>query len=207
MQNYIDSRLNEKMDTLYQKLNKKLDRLSKQHQTTHHNNKNANTAPRLINLTNVTFTREQTHTLTRGPNYALENDPKRYANELIIDTENAIRQLEPKIQDTFRHMASRKIKQILTTNTYRPMHKRHQHNIRQIKNTLQKNNLTIAKADKNKAIVVISKDALDQKIMTFIQEKQITRLNKDPTECFQKQLQQTLQKCDTLIEKTNISTL
>jgi len=51
IQEYIDGRLNEKMDTLYQKLNKKLDGLSKQHQTTHHNNKNMNTTPRLINLT------------------------------------------------------------------------------------------------------------------------------------------------------------
>jgi hypothetical protein len=187
------------MDTLYQKLNKKLDRLGKQHQTTHHNNENTNTTPRLINLTNITFTREQTHALIMGPNYALEKDPKKYVNELIIDTENAIRQLEPKIQNTFRHMASRKINQILTTNTYRPMHKRHQNNINQIKNTLQRNNLTIARADKNKAIVIISKDALEQKIITFIQENQITRLNKDPTECFQKQIQQALQKCDALI--------
>jgi len=202
IQDYIDGRLNEKMDTLYQKLNKKLDGLSKQHQATHHNNKNMNTTPRLINLTNITFTREHTHILTMGPNYALEKDPKRYANELIIDTENAIRQLEPKIQNTFSHMASRKIKQILTTNMYRPMHKRHQHNIKQIKNMLQRNNLTIARADKNKAIVVISKDALEQKIMTFIQENQIACLNKDPTECFQKEIQQALQKCDTLIEKS-----
>ena len=82
------------------------------------------------------------------------------------------------------------------------MHKRHQHNIKQIKNTLQRNNLTIARSDKNKAIVVLSKDALEQKIMSFIQENQITRLNKDPTECFQKQVQQALQKCDTLIEKS-----
>ena len=38
--------------------------------------------------------------------------------------------------------------------------------------------------------------------MTFIQENQITRLKKDPTVGFQKQIQQALQKCDTLIEKS-----
>ena len=43
------------------------------------------------------------------------------------------------------------------------MHKRHQHNIKQIKNRLPRINLTIARVDKNKAIVVISKDALEQK--------------------------------------------
>ena len=38
--------------------------------------------------------------------------------------------------------------------------------------------------------------------MTFIQDNQTTRLNKDPTEYFQKQIQQALQKCNTLIEKS-----
>jgi hypothetical protein len=38
--------------------------------------------------------------------------------------------------------------------------------------------------------------------MTFIQDNQITRLNIDPTECFQKKIQQALQKCNTLIEES-----
>jgi len=118
IQDYIDHKLNGKMDTLYQKLNQKLDRLTKQNQTIHHNSKNTNTQPRLINLTNIAFTREHNHTLAMGPNYALEKDLKRYINNLIIETENAIRQLEPKIQSTFRHIASTKIKQIMTTNTH-----------------------------------------------------------------------------------------
>jgi len=202
IQDYIDHKLNGKMDTLYQKLNQKLDRLTKQNQTIHHNSKNTNTQPRLINLTNIAFTREHNHALAGGPNCALEKDPKRYISNLIIETENAIRQLEPKIQSTFRHIASTKIKQIMTTNTHRPLHKRYQYNINQIKGILQRNNLTIAKADKNKTIVVIDKETLEQKIMTFIQDNQITRLNKDPTDYFQKQIQQALQKCNTLIEKS-----
>jgi glutamate-1-semialdehyde aminotransferase len=121
------------MDTLYQELNQKLDRLTNQIQTIHHNSKNTHTQPRVINLTNITFTREHSHTLAMGPNYALEKDPKRYINNLIIETENAIRQLEQKIQSTFRHIDSTKIKQIMTTNTYRPLHKRYQYNINQIK--------------------------------------------------------------------------
>jgi len=42
----------------------------------------------------------------------MERNPKTYINELIIDTENAFRQLDPKIQGTFRHMAATKLKQI-----------------------------------------------------------------------------------------------
>jgi len=54
------------------------------------------------------------------------------------------------------------------------------------KETLQQNNLTIAKADKSKAIVIINKDYLIQKIGFFIQENQITCSTKGPTEFYQK---------------------
>jgi hypothetical protein len=131
----------------------------------------------------------------------LEREPKRYINNLIIETENAIRQLEPKIQKTYRHMASTKLRQIITTNTHRPMHKRHQYKVNQIRNILQRNNLTVARADKNKAMVIIDKKVLEHKVMTFIQDNQNTRLSKDPTERFQKQIQQTVQKCSAIIEK------
>jgi hypothetical protein len=80
--------------------------------------------------------------------------------------------------------------------------KRYQYNLNQIKSILQKKNLAIAKADKNKAIVIVNKDVLEQKTLTFIQENQITPLNKDPADLFQKQIQQTLQKCSTLVKKS-----
>jgi hypothetical protein len=141
----------------------KLDNLIKQSQTTRNGIKNTNTPSRLINLTNTTFTKEYNHILTLGPNYALTKDPEVYINELVIDTENAIRKLDSKIQNTFRYMASTNIKQILTANTHHTLHKRYQYNLNNIKSILRKNNLTIAKADKNKAIVIINKDVLEQR--------------------------------------------
>jgi hypothetical protein len=59
----------------------------------------------------------------------------------------------------------------------------------------------MAKADTSKAIVIIDKTELKQKIDTFIQENNIMRLNKDPTESYHRQLQQAVQKCEDLIEK------
>jgi hypothetical protein len=50
-------------------------------------------------------------------------------NELITDTENAIRHLDTKIQNTFRYLATREIKQIIETNPPNTIHKRHQHTI------------------------------------------------------------------------------
>jgi len=43
------------------------------------------------------------------------------------------------------------------------MHKRNQYNINQIKKALQQNNLTVGKADKTKAIVIMDKEVLRKK--------------------------------------------
>jgi hypothetical protein len=98
-----------------------------------------------------------------GPQYAIEKNLKLYINELIIGTENAIRHLQSNIQNTFRYLTTKKIKQIKEFNRHNTLHKRHEHNINQIKKTLQHNNLTIAKAYKSKSIVIIDKTGLKQK--------------------------------------------
>ena len=42
---------------------------------------------------------------------------------------------------------------------------------------------------------------LERKVQPFIQENGITLLPKDPTDQFHKQIQQALQRCNTLVEK------
>jgi hypothetical protein len=80
-------------------------------------------------------------------------------------------------------------------------HKRQQYNLNQLKKILKNNNLTIVKADKTKAIVIINKERLQKKVNNFITENQMQPLNKDPTETYQKQVIQTIQKCNKLIDK------
>jgi len=59
----------------------------------------------------------------------------------------------------------------------------------------------IVKADKSKAIVIINENTLEKKIDDFIQENNIKQLNKDPTDMYQKQIQQALQNCNALMDK------
>jgi hypothetical protein len=118
-----------------------------------------------------------------------------------VETEVAICQIEPKLQAVHRHLAAKQIKQILESNKHNVSHKRQQHNLRQLKKTLEDNNLAVVKSDKSKAIVIIDKNKLNDEINNFIKENQIDTLNKDPTEVYQKQIQQAIQKRDTLIEK------
>jgi hypothetical protein len=204
--NSNENKINQELDSLYHKLNKKL-ALTKHPQTRHNNRKNQDTQPRLINLTHIPLQEEHIHTLTLGPNYAIEKHPKQYINELIIDTESAIRQLDPKIQSPLRYLASTKIKQVLACNIHHTLHKRHQCNINQVKEILHKNDLTIARADKHKATVIIRKETMQQKIDKFIKDNDLTRLKKDPTETFHTQTQKALQTCDTLIEKDRLKCL
>jgi predicted transcriptional regulator len=98
-----------------------------------------------------------------GPQYAIEKTRKSYINEQITDTENAIRHLNCNMQNTFRHLATTKLKQIMDSNRQNVIHKRHQHNINQIKNILKENNLAIVKADKSKAIVIINQKNIKTK--------------------------------------------
>ena len=67
IQNSVDSQINDFMDKTYLKLNKKLDSLTKQTHNTHNIERKAHTFhSRVINLTNVNFTREQINTLALG---------------------------------------------------------------------------------------------------------------------------------------------
>jgi allophanate hydrolase subunit 1 len=89
----------------------------------------------------------------------------------------------------------------MTTNRHNILHKRQQYSINQLKKFLKNDNLTIVKAEKTKAIVIISKEMLKDKVNNFIIENHMEQLNKDPTEAYQKQIQQTIQKCNRLIDK------
>jgi len=87
------------------------------------------------------------------------------------------------------------------TNRHNTLHKRYLYNINELKKTLQNNNLTIVKADKSKAIVIIDRNTLIKKVDNFIQDNNIKQINKDPTEKYQRQIQQTIQRCNLLVDK------
>jgi len=121
IQNSINLTLDDIIFTVYQKVNKKLDTLVKHKHVSYNTEKNTQTHTfhsRLVNLTKTKFTKEQINTLTLGFNYAVEKDPKCFISDLIIDTENAIRHLDTKIQNTFRDLVTKKVQQLITTKTH-----------------------------------------------------------------------------------------
>ena len=122
----------------------------------------------------------------------MKKTPKHFINELIIDTENAIRHLDEKLQHTYRFPAAKKIKQIVETNSNNGLHKRYRYILPQIKEKLTANNPIQAKADKGRSIVITDWNTYLQKTDELIQENEFTRIEKDPTEQHHKQVQQVI---------------
>ena len=118
-----------------------------------------------------------------------------------MDTENTVRYPDVKIRNTFRYLAARKIKQITEINTHNILHERHDYSLTQIKILQEQNNLMTANTGKGRTMVIIHKDALKQKISTFLQENRITALDKDPTDYFQKHIHQISHKCNIMKDK------
>jgi alkaline phosphatase len=130
-----------------------------------------------------------------------KKNPKQFLQDLIVDTENAIRHLKDSEQNAYRLLACKKIKQIRNSRTTNILHKRQNYIITQIRKKLTQNNLVVIKADKRSTMVILNKDTYARKIDDFLQENQFMHLQKDPTEKYQKQVQQIITKCKDSIDK------
>jgi hypothetical protein len=83
-------------------------------------------------MSNITFNKEEENVLEMGLNYALEKPVKQLLQDLIMDTESAIKQLDIKEQNIYRYLTSKKLKQIQNTNKNNTPHKRKPCIIKQI---------------------------------------------------------------------------
>jgi len=59
----------------------------------------------------------------------------------------------------------------------------------------------VTKADKSKAVVIIDKTLLHEKVSHFLQDDNTQQLKADPTDKYQKQILKAIQKCKLLINK------
>ena len=63
---------------------------------------------RTVNLTNIRFSQEELALLNNGLQYSIEKHLKKYWTDLIMETEQAIRMLDIKMQAPFRILATKK---------------------------------------------------------------------------------------------------
>jgi len=105
------------MEKLYNNLNKKLDNLQATN-LKHHKHENRNQQhifyQRTVNLMNITFTTEEQKLLDQGTQYGIPQPTETQWTTLVLKTEQAIKLLDPKIQDAYRFMTAKKHTQIRT---------------------------------------------------------------------------------------------
>jgi hypothetical protein len=138
--------------------------------------------PEIVNLTNIEFTDEEYELLNFGLQHSVERPLESYLPDLIIETELAIKLLDPNIRNIYRHRATNKLKQIINTNNKQnPEHKiqlyiikqineRQLHIMKQINKKLEKGNAILTQAENSKSIVIINTEEYKKKEHMFIEK-------------------------------------
>jgi hypothetical protein len=67
---------------------------------------------RTINFTSIQLEKEEMELLNTGMQHSIEKPIEQYWNDLLIETEQAIRKLETKAQVAYRIMATKKLEQM-----------------------------------------------------------------------------------------------
>jgi hypothetical protein len=142
--------------THYNNLNRKLDKLQNKQQGTRKTKtkqQHIQFYPRTVNLNKMKFTHEEMSLLNKGLKHSIEKPLGKYWTDLIMEREQAIRMLEPKMQSPYRILAARKLKQIRTSSSHHNADtKRQPYILKNINNKLRKEDAMITKADKGKIV-------------------------------------------------------
>ena len=199
--NILESQ-NKLMELTYDKLQQKIHKLEKFTNVEKHKRQylTQNTQQKVINLSTKQLTNQQLNILEKGPQYAIETEPKQNINNIIAETECAIRHLDFKWQNTYRHIATKAIKRLKTKETQNSLHKLYNRELTILKKELAMDNIKIVKADKTKALVLIHDDLYNEKINNFLTDNNFTQLRKDPTKKFQKDMINITQHCRLIID-------
>ena len=96
------------MEKHYENLNRKLDKLNNSHQQRTRGHQQE-FYPRTVNLTDIIFTKEELELLDMGLQYNIQHTNKTNWTNLVIETEQAIRLMEPRNQDAYRILATKKL--------------------------------------------------------------------------------------------------
>ena len=87
---------------------------------------------------------------------------------------------------------------------YNSTHDKHEKKITdQMKEKLKDNNAIITKADKGNSIVIMSREAYDEKISDFVRNKNFTCTTKDLTTKFQRELRNVINEYSNSLYKDN----
>ena len=199
---YIQERIEENLQKIirskYKILDNKLLRLTQQQTTTP--NKPHPFFPRVVNNTNISFSKTELDLLNKGPKYNLHRKNKQWLTNLALETETAINKLPASDRDYLRTQASDHLTKLKSRHrTQTPTHHSEFKTLRSIKTKLQENDATIASADKGNSLVILPTQQYNTKIQNFIDNNNFQTSTSDPTKNYQNQVRKTINRSTTLI--------
>jgi hypothetical protein len=189
IQDNIDNRLKKELDKYYDSLQTKINRLVIK-TNTHNKEKNDKQSvyPRICNMTQIRFTKQEEALLNQGTRY---NIAESNLKQLIMETENAIQQIDTNQQEGIRHLAAKSIHTLMLKQNTTHQHKQQLQLIKSIKQKMHEHN-AILEWTKGKTMVILYKQTLNEKVNQFINDNQIETLKSDPTQKMHKLIQNTL---------------
>ena len=113
--------------------------------------------------------------------YSIKRPIEQYWNDVIIETEQAIKKLEPRLQETYRIIAAKKLKKIKnSTHQKNNQAQRQNYILNNIKRKLRQGNAMITKADKGKTTVIIDNTEYNKKTLELSTITRFRNLTKTP---------------------------
>ena len=199
IQHDIENKLQKQCRMRYNTLDNKIKRLTQQQ--THNDPPKSNFYPRVVNMTDISFSETEMALLQKGPKYTLHDKPKNWIQNLALESETAISCLPPSEREVYRKLTAESINTLLANNKPPHTHKTHSESktIRNIKSKLEENGAMITRADKRSSMVIMPISQYEIKVEEFIQTNQFQTTAKDPTKTYQSQVKKVVNNSKTLI--------
>jgi hypothetical protein len=140
----------------------------------------------------------------KGLQYNLQQQHKKWIEQLALEAETEISKLNILEQDHYRHLVANNIKNlIIREQRLNTLYKEEWNIIKNIKDKIKEHNLIIMKADKGKSIIIMEQHEYTQYIEEFIKENNYTLLQHNPTKQYQQIIMNTINKSNIHVNKSN----
>ena len=166
---YLHDRTHDLMTAKYNTLEQKINKLISKNKINNKPRPQLNFYQRTQNLSDKNiFSNEEIELLNKGLKHNLpQTNIKRAIETQIIDAENAINYLPTDIQEQTRYRITDILEKQIKQTKDQTKFTKNQHTVKHIKNKLNRNNLTITKADKGNTTIIINKADYIDKTMNF----------------------------------------
>ena len=141
---------------------------------------NFNFHPNMLNLSDSTFTKEETELLHKGQNFSFNNNSQKSIKQLIAHTDS--------ILNFVTHTFNTNIDYNKFINVFKQckfsVNGMERNVLNSIKRKIQTDNLIVTKADKGNCLVIQNRPTYIEKTTNFLNENGFTLLHKDPTTAY-----------------------